>query len=83
LIEPARRASKASQASIAASSVAVTTFESIPDDVLDRLRDVSAIDARRSPGFVYLRLTPRRVQSWWSMDELRAPTITRDGRWLA
>jgi hypothetical protein len=32
--------------------------------------------------WVYLRLTPRRVQAWREADEIDGRTIMRDGRWL-
>ena len=54
----------------------------IDDDMADALARASAIDGRKAPGFVYLRLTPRRIQAWWSMAELGAPTIMRRGVWL-
>lgn len=55
----------------------------VDENVADRLAQVSAIDGRRAPGFVYLQLTPRRIQAWWSGAELATPPIMRDGEWLA
>ena len=63
-------------------TVAVVAPKDIDDRLADRLAQVSAIDGRRAPGFVYLQLTPRRIQAWWSGAELAAPTVMRDGRWL-
>lgn len=62
--------------------VAVVSPRDLDDALAERLSRVSAIDARRAPGFVYLRLTPWRIQAWWSGSELGRPTIMRDGRWL-
>ena len=56
--------------------------EDVDDAVAERLKRVSAIDGRKAPGFVYLQLTPRRIQAWWSGAELEHPTVMRDGRWL-
>lgn len=63
--------------------VTVSSFEAIDEEVVEQLSRASAIDGRKAPGFAYLRLTPWRVQAWWSMAELPSPTIMRDGRWLA
>ena len=54
-----------------------------PRSKAERLVEVSALDGRSSPSMAYLRLTPRRVQNWWSLQELARPTIMREGRWLA
>jgi hypothetical protein len=62
--------------------VAVVSPRDLDDALADRLQHVSAIDARRAPGFVYVRLTPWRVQAWWSASELGTPTIMRQGQWL-
>lgn len=63
-------------------SVAVVSPRDVDDARAERLSHVSAIDGRRAPGFVYLQLTPWRIQAWWSGAELAYPTIMRDGRWL-
>ncbi|KFU76754.1 pyridoxamine 5'-phosphate oxidase family protein [Amycolatopsis lurida] len=39
-------------------------------------------DPRHTPGFVYLQLTPTRVQAWRSFAELRGRTLMNSGRWL-
>lgn len=62
--------------------LSVVAPDQIDSAVADRLARVSAIDGRRAPGFVYLQLVPRRVQTWWSGSELGSPTIMRDGHWL-
>lgn len=40
-------------------------------------------DPRVMPGFVYLRLTPSRVQVWNGFDEFAGRTVMRDGTWAA
>ena len=57
--------------------------EDVDAGIADRLYLVSAIDGRLAPGFIYLQLTPSRIQTWWSVSELGTPTIMRDGQWLA
>lgn len=39
-------------------------------------------DPRRTPGFVYLQLTPTRVQAWRSFAELGGRDLMRSGHWL-
>ncbi|UUV32380.1 pyridoxamine 5'-phosphate oxidase family protein [Amycolatopsis roodepoortensis] len=39
-------------------------------------------DPRHTPGFVYLQLTPTRLQAWRSFAELRGRTLMRSGQWL-
>jgi hypothetical protein len=62
--------------------IAVVSPQDLGNALAERLKQVSAIDARQVPGFVYLRLTPQRIQAWWSASELGAPTIMRQGQWL-
>ncbi|HIZ37343.1 MAG TPA: pyridoxamine 5'-phosphate oxidase family protein [Candidatus Ruania gallistercoris] len=38
-------------------------------------------DPRQTPGFVYLELTPLRVQAWRSFAELGERTLMRGARW--
>ena len=64
-------------------SATVTGYGGIDTDVAERLAQVSALDGRSSPSVAYLQLTPWRVQTWWSLQELAKPTIMRGGRWLA
>jgi hypothetical protein len=47
------------------------------------LRDASAIDPLRTPGFVCLALKPFRIQAYWTGSEIAAPTIMRSGEWVA
>ena len=64
-------------------AITVIALQALDDSLTERLRRVSAIDARQAPGYVYLQLTPIRIQAWWSAAELAQPTIMREGRWLA
>jgi len=64
-------------------TITVIALQALDDSLAERLRHVSAIDARQAPGFIYLQLTPVRIQAWWSAAELAQPTIMREGRWLA
>jgi hypothetical protein len=62
--------------------IAVISPQDLTDALAEQLQRVSAIDTRHAPGFVYLQLTPRRIQAWWTASELGTPTIMRDGQWL-
>lgn len=42
----------------------------------------SRIDPRSVPGFVYVRLEPRRMQVWRGQSEFAGRTVMRDGAWL-
>jgi hypothetical protein len=64
-------------------AITMLELQALDDGLAERLSRVSAIDARQAPGYVYLQLTPVRIQSWWSAAELAQPTIMRAGRWLA
>ena len=62
--------------------------EFIPCGADDALADAHAaatgFDARREPqDYVYIRLTPRRIQAWREADELPGRDVMVDGRWLA
>ena len=61
----------------------VAAHDGVDADVAERLVQVSALDGRSSPSMAYLQLTPWRIQTWWSLQEVAKPTIMRDGRWLA
>lgn len=62
--------------------IAVVPIDALDESTAERLSRRSAFDARQAPGFVYLQLTLRRVQTWHSWAELASPTIMRDGVWL-
>ena len=63
-------------------AISVIALQALDDTLAERLSRVSAIDARQVPGYVYLQLTPVRIQAWWSAAELAQPTIMRQGLWL-
>jgi hypothetical protein len=64
-------------------AISVVAPDQVESAVADRLTQVSAIDARKAPGFVCLQLVPERIQTWWSMAELGSPTVMRKGQWLS
>ncbi len=64
-------------------AITVLELQALDNVLAERLRRVSAIDARQVPGYVYLQLAPVRIQAWWSAAELAHPTIMRAGQWLA
>ncbi len=44
----------------------------------------AGFDAREGPGeYVFIRLTPSRIQAWRSPAELSDRDVMRDGRWLS
>ena len=51
-------------------------------DIADRFAAVSH-DPRRMPGYLYVRLLPRRVQVWNGFHEFPGRTVMRGGEWLA
>ncbi len=55
------------------------------DDVLARAHARAAgFDAREGPDvYVYIRLTPRRIQAWRNPAELADRDVMRDGDWRA
>ncbi|HEX5503879.1 MAG TPA: pyridoxamine 5'-phosphate oxidase family protein [Thermomicrobiales bacterium] len=62
--------------------------EFIVGDDVGALGDAHAaatgFDARREPEpYVYIRLTPARIQAWREANELAGREVMRDGRWLA
>ena len=51
-------------------------------ELADAHAAATGFDARAEPEtYVYIRLTPSRVQAWRDVAELRGRTIMRDGRW--
>jgi hypothetical protein len=64
------------------------TLEFIPageDDELAVAHTATAgFDARRTRGeYVYIRMTPRKIQAWGGENELIGRDVMVDGRWLA
>ena len=61
----------------------VTPAADTPAAVADAYADQSDWDPRTAgPGYVYLMLTPIRVQAWREANELRGRTLMRNGEWL-
>lgn len=42
----------------------------------------AGFDPRDSRGYLYFRVTPRRVQAWREVDELAGRDLMRDGTWV-
>jgi general stress protein 26 len=61
-------------------TVALISVAEIEPDIADAFARVSH-DPRSMPGFVYLRLTPRRAQVWNGFHEFANRTVMRDGTW--
>ncbi len=59
--------------------VAVTDIDTAAAEGYAR---ASRNDPRSVPGFVYLRLTPQRMQVWRGSSEFAGRTVMRDGVWL-
>ncbi len=56
--------------------------EELASDVADRFAAVSH-DPRRMPGYVFVRLHPRRMQVWNGFHEFAGRTVMLNGEWLA
>ena len=54
-----------------------------PDDgEADAFAARAGFDPRNSRGYLYFRVTPRRVQAWREVDELAGRELMRDGTWV-
>ncbi len=54
-----------------------------PDDgEADAFAARAGFDPRDSRGYLYFRVTPRRVQAWREVDELAGRELMRDGTWV-
>ncbi|WP_210749841.1 hypothetical protein [Nocardia vermiculata] len=51
-------------------------------DLADRFAAVSH-DPRQLPGYIYIRLRPRRIQVWNGFHEFAGRTVMLDGEWLS
>jgi hypothetical protein len=58
--------------------------ETIPVEDADRFAARLGWDPRKIDGvaYVYLRVTPRRIQAWRSQGEASGRTVLRDGHWV-
>lgn len=63
-------------------TVALVEVPDIDPAAADRFAAVSH-DPRAMPGFVYLRLTPTRIQVWNGFHEYAGRTVMSEGGWLA
>ncbi|ONI81308.1 hypothetical protein ALI144C_22590 [Actinosynnema sp. ALI-1.44] len=53
----------------------------IDPNLADRYAEVSH-DPRSMPGFVYIRLTPERIQVWNGFHEFSGRTVMQNSQWL-
>ena len=60
---------------------ALVPVPEVATDVADRFAAVSH-DPRRMPGYVFIRLLPRRVQVWNGFHEFPGRTVMLKGEWL-
>ncbi len=65
-------------------TAALVSLADVTAPEADRFAERAGFDPREldSP-YVYLRVTPRRVQAWREENELAEREVMRDGRWLA
>ncbi len=63
-------------------NVSLVEVPDIDPVTADRFAAVSH-DPRAMPGFLYLRLTPTRIQVWNGFHEYAGRTVMSDGGWLA
>lgn len=54
----------------------------VATDLADRFAAVSH-DPRQMPGYVYIRLLPRRIQVWNGFHEFPGRTVMLEGEWLS
>ena len=52
------------------------------DGEADAFAAKAGFEPRDSPGYLYFRVTPRRVQAWREVDELAGRDLMRDGAWV-
>lgn len=63
-------------------AAAVVAGSDIDDTAADGYLQSARLDPRSLPGFVYLQLTPQRMQLWNGREEFTGRTIMRGGQWL-
>lgn len=54
----------------------------VPDEEADAFAAKAGFDPREDEDSLYFRVTPRRIQAWREVNELRDRTLMRDGEWL-
>ena len=63
--------------------VEVLPIDALPAERGDHFAARAGFDPRRSgPSYRWFRITPRRVQAWREVDELRDRDLMHGGRWL-
>ncbi|HUA02509.1 MAG TPA: pyridoxamine 5'-phosphate oxidase family protein [Solirubrobacteraceae bacterium] len=62
-------------------TAAIVPWGDIDETAAERYAQASGVP-RSMPGFVYLRLTPRRMQVWKGSAEFSGRTVMRAGEWL-
>jgi hypothetical protein len=66
-------------------SVTVHALHEVEPDLAERFARVTGFDPRHlptEPKYVYLRVTPTRIQAWREENELDGRDLMRDGQWL-
>lgn len=63
-------------------TVEVLPMGALPTELADRFASRTGFDPRVETGFVWFRVTPRRIQAWREANELAGRELMRDGRWL-
>ena len=64
-------------------TVEIVPLEALPAGHADLFAEKSGFDPRRSPSFVFLKVTPSLVQAWRESNEIAGRDLMRDGTWLA
>jgi len=68
---------------IDATVVQVASTADTAAEIADAYAAQSDWDPRTAgPGFVYMLLTPKRIQAWREVNELSGRALMRDGEWL-
>ena len=62
-------------------SASLLPAEAIDQESADAYAQVS-VDPRTSPGFIYIRLIPQRIQVWKGAHEFAGRTVMSGGEWL-
>ncbi|MFL6077659.1 MAG: VOC family protein [Mycobacteriales bacterium] len=61
----------------------VTPAADVPPAIGDAFAAKAGFDPRESPGYLYFRVRPQRLQAWREANELTGRDLMRDGEWLA
>jgi pyridoxamine 5'-phosphate oxidase-like protein len=64
--------------------VEVLEIDALPDERAERFAARAGFDPRGlTTPYRWFRISPRRIQAWREVDELRDRDLMRDGRWVA